>query len=133
MKKNILSLILVLVTLNACNLATKTAKPEDFVGQWLLTFEDLPSFGDVKAKLNISYKDSILTGYLFDMKNGKTPFTELKMLDYQLMAKYNWGGKDVRFKINLVDETTNQIEGKFMWLFDVKGHRLVKSRRSKKK
>jgi len=113
-----------LVFLAACS--NKKAIPEEiekFAGVWDMEILELPKVGDKAMTTYLNPKDSVMTGYFIEDNGGRTDFSEITIDGDKMKVKYNWGGHDVSFKVELSETSRDSLEGRMLGFFKVKGVR----------
>ncbi len=95
----------------------------DYVGQWEMKIKDMPKVGDVSFEMNIMQYDSVYYGYFVELNGDTVLFKKVELDDDCLHTRYDWGGHDVGFKVELQENNKNMLKGSFMRFFDVEGTR----------
>jgi len=102
----------------------KKSVPADiqkFAGVWEVKIHELPKVGDKKMTTYLTPKDSVLTGYFTEDNGGRTDFSEIEVSGNEMICKYNWGGHNVSYIVEMNEATTDTFEGRMMGFFKVKG------------
>jgi len=125
MKNIILLSIIAMFLMNGCN--SEKAVPEDlqkFAGKWEITIKDLPKEGDKLLTTYLTPKDSILKGYFVETNGGRTELATIEVNGNKMKCKFNWGGHNVSYKVELDEQSPNLMNGRFLNIFKVVGEKI---------
>jgi len=102
---------------------TIPADIQKFAGKWEITIKNLPKEGDKLLTTYLTPKDSILTGYFVETNGGRTELSSIEVAGSDMKCKFNWGGHNVSYKVELDENQPNLMSGRFLNIFKVVGEK----------